>query len=104
MTSKLTVESASLRVNNRNDENREYDIVCAVEIDNSGNLLRVTEGNINSLSGQNVASFNVYDPYQGLSVTFRVPAAEQADALAAINAFIESAKALATEKFSSNIL
>lgn len=100
MTNNLSIESASLRVNNRNVENREYDIVCSVELDNSGNLMRVQDGNISSLSGQNLASFSVYDLNQGLNVTFRVAAAEQAPALAAINAFIESAKAFATEKFS----
>lgn len=99
-TENLKVESTTLRVNNSNVENREYDIVCSVELDGSGNLLRVPDGNISSLSGQNIASFSVYDINQGLSVTFRVAAAEQAAALAAINAFIVAAKALATEKLS----
>lgn len=98
MTENLKIESATLRVTNSNIAEREYDMAVTIGFNENG-ITQIESGSANKRNGQMVASFNSYSD-GNTNFTFYVPASEQTEALAAINAFVESAKAFATEKFS----
>lgn len=102
MTEFLKIESATLRVTNIAHADREYDMAVTIGFNENG-ITQIESGNANWRNGQMVASFNSYSD-GNTNFTFFVPASEQTEALAAINSFIESAKAFATEKFSFNNL
>ena len=98
----LTIASASLRVTNNNVADRLYDMGVDIKFGANG-IDTLDGGNATARNGQMVASFNSYSD-GNTNFTFYVPASEQPEALAAINAFIEEAKAFAEEKFSLNTL
>lgn len=102
MTENLLIESATLRVTNSSHADREYDMAVTIGFNKKG-ITQIDSGYANKKNGQMVATFN--SPSDGnTNFTFYVPASEQAEALAAINSFVEAAKAFASEKFSFNNL
>ena len=95
--SKFQIESMTLRVNNSKDADRAYDI--NVGISRQGNGSTVIENGSASKNGTMAASFNSYGDGNH-NFTFYCSASEQPAALAAINEFIEGAKAFAASKIS----
>ena len=95
--SKFQIEGMTLRVNNSKDADRAYDI--NVGISRQGNGSTVIENGSASKNGTMAASFNSYGD-GNRNFTFYCSASEQPAALAAINEFIEGAKAFAASKIS----
>ncbi len=98
-TNKLQIENLNIRINNHADPDRAYNIAAGFSCGAGGAVTTIDSGNVTTPDGQQVASFNNHMT-DHLTVNFFIPAESQAQALAAINDFIEAAKTLAASKSS----
>lgn len=83
-TTNLKIESATLRVSNKSDENRAFDIAADVNVSHD-KIGRIESGTV-SRDGQQLASFSRYN--DNLSMSFYIPSTEQPAILDAVNSFI----------------
>lgn len=97
----MKILNATFNVSNSDVENRDYTFNASVRTDASTGNIQVEGGMGYRADGMTqVVTFNTYGD-SNTSMSFFVPTTEQAEVLAAVNGFINEAKALAAEKFAA---